>query len=145
MLLSIFAQGNYHVGDVTFRVRQVGNTAWISGDSAAARKPVVALTTNSTTLAAADLTPTLQSGSLLSITRRWVLQNGQLQLLFDVTNKQSFAVEIGSFGIPQEWNNIFTSRTAADVNQNCSLFDPYIGLDAGYVQVRGTLCFTSGN
>ena len=35
----------------------------------------------------------------------------------------------------QEWNNIFTSRTAADVNQNCSLFDPYIGLDAGYVQV----------
>jgi len=40
----------------------------------------------------------------------------------------------------EEWNNIFTGRTAADVNQNCSLFDPYIGLGAGYVQV-GHLIF----
>lgn len=34
---------------------------------------------------------------------------------------------------------IFTDRTAADTNQNCSLFDPYIGQDAGYVQVTPLL------
>ena len=30
---------------------------------------------------------------------------------------------------------IFTGRTAAETNEKCSLFDPYIGADAGYVQV----------
>lgn len=29
---------------------------------------------------------------------------------------------------------IFTGRTAAETNEKCSLFDPYIGADAGYVQ-----------
>ena len=86
-------------------------------------------------MAAANLSPTLPTNALLNITRRWVIQNNQLQLLFDVENPQTTPVEIGSFGMPQEWNNIFTSRTAADVDQNCSVFDPYIGLDAGYVQV----------
>lgn len=34
---------------------------------------------------------------------------------------------------------IFTDRTAADTNTKCSLFDPYIGQDAGYVQVTPLL------
>jgi hypothetical protein len=34
---------------------------------------------------------------------------------------------------------IFTDRTAADTNANCSVFDPYIGQDAGYVQVTPLL------
>ncbi|KAF8079162.1 hypothetical protein FPV67DRAFT_1404202 [Lyophyllum atratum] len=131
--------GQYHLGDITFRARKVGSTAWVSGDSSTARRPVTALAVSGTTLAAANLAPTLPSTSLLSITRRWVLQNNVLQLLFDVTNSQTTAVEIGALGIPLEFNNIFTDRTAAQTNEACSLFDPYPGQDAGYVQVAPLL------
>lgn len=44
-------------------------------------------------------------------------------------------MEIGSLGFPLEFNSIFTGRTAEDIQAKCSLQDPYIGLDAGYVQV----------
>ncbi|RDX49433.1 hypothetical protein OH76DRAFT_530269 [Lentinus brumalis] len=133
------SNGNYHLGDITFRARLVGSSAWTSGDTAAQRRNVSALAASGSTLAAASLSPTLPSGSLLNITRRWVLENGQLQLLFDVTNSQKQAVEIGSLGAPLEFNNIFTGRTAAQTNELCSLFDPYIGQDAGYVQVTPLL------
>ncbi|KAJ8701864.1 hypothetical protein PTI98_000615 [Pleurotus ostreatus] len=131
--------GRYHLGDITFRARRVGSNAWVSADSASSRRAVTALSVSGNTLAAADLAPTLPSNSLLSVTRRWVLENNQLELLFDVTNSQSAAVEIGSIGAPLEFNNIFTSRTAAQTNELCSLFDPYIGQDAGYVQVTPLL------
>lgn len=97
--------GQHHLGDITFRARQVGSTAWINADSATARRPVTAQAVSGTTLAAANLAPTLPSTSLLNITRRWVLQNNVMQLLFDVTNSQTTAVEIGALGIPLEFNN----------------------------------------
>ncbi|CAL1693913.1 unnamed protein product [Somion occarium] len=131
--------GNVHLGDISFRVRSVGSSAWISGDSFSSRKPVLALNVSGSTLAAADLSPTLTSNSLLNVTRRWVFQNGTFQLLFDITNARSSAVEIGALGSPLEFNNIFTDRTAAQTNELCSLFDPYIGQDAGYVQVTPLL------
>ena len=36
-------------------------------------------------------------------------------------------------------SQIFTGRTAAQTNELCSLFDPYIGQDAGFVQVTPLL------
>ncbi|KAI0694411.1 hypothetical protein BC835DRAFT_1005706 [Cytidiella melzeri] len=131
--------GNYHIGDITFRARQVGSTAWILGDTSTARRTVTVVSPSGSTLAAADLTPTLPSGSPLGITRRWVSNNGTLQLLFDVKNIKNVSVEIGALGAPLEFNNIFTGRTATDTNDLCSLFDPYIGQDAGYVQVTPLL------
>ncbi|KAF8963898.1 hypothetical protein BDZ97DRAFT_1904713 [Flammula alnicola] len=133
------SNGNYHLGDITFRVRKTGSTTWLNGDSSTARKAVIPLPISGTTLAAANLSPTLPSNSLLNITRQWVLQDNQLQLLFSVQNSQTVPVEIGALGAPLEFNNIFTGRTAAETNQLCSLFDPYIGQDAGYVQVTPLL------
>ncbi|KAJ3512831.1 hypothetical protein NLJ89_g3297 [Agrocybe chaxingu] len=130
---------NYHLGDITFRARRTGTTAWIGGDTAAARRPVTALSVSGSTLAAANLAPTLPSDSLLDINRQWVVQENRLQLLFAVKNSQTVAVEIGALGIPLEFNNIFSDRTAAQTNEFCSLFDPYIGQDAGYVQVTPLL------
>ena len=100
------SNGNYHLGDITFRARVVGSTAWISGDSSAARKNVSAQAVSGDTLAAANLLPTLPSGSLLNITRRWVVEGNHLQLLFDVTNSLKQAVEIGALGAPLEFNNV---------------------------------------
>ncbi|KAF7762245.1 hypothetical protein Agabi119p4_8838 [Agaricus bisporus var. burnettii] len=134
-------EGNhrYHLGDITFRARQVGHSEWISGDSSTIRRKVTPLPVSGNTLAAANLSPTLPSESLLDITRRWVDHDGQVQLLFDIKNSQNFAVEIGSLGVPLEFNNIFTDRTREDTNENCSVFDPYIGQDAGFVQVTPLL------
>lgn len=100
------SNGNYHLGDITFRVRKVGSTTWLDGDSSSARKPVTALPISGSVFAAANLAPTLPTNSFLNITRKWALQTDQLQLLFSVQNSQSFAVEIGALGTPLEFNNV---------------------------------------
>ena len=97
--------GNYHLGDVTFRVRTVGSQTWIQGDTSVARKPVTAGATSGSTVASANLSPTLPT-TPLNIVRRWVVTNGTLQLLFDVTNVANTSVEIGSLGAPLEFNNV---------------------------------------
>jgi len=101
-------QGNsqYHLGDLTFRVRRVGETEWVNGDTSRARRPLSSNSISGTTMASANLSPTLPSSSLLNITRRWVVEDDQLELLFDVTNSQSFAVEVGALGTPLEFNNV---------------------------------------
>lgn len=100
------ANGRYHLGDITFRARQVGRSQWVSGDTSTTRRKLTPLSVSGNTLAAANLGPTLPSNSLLDITRRWVDHDGQVQLLFDVKNSQNFAVEIGSLGVPLEFNNV---------------------------------------
>lgn len=133
--------GQYHWGDVTFRYRAVGSTAWTEGDSAAARNPVTAVATSSnstygTVLAASNLANTLPSNtSTLSVTRQWLNADGDLGLSFTLTNTGPTAIELGSLGFPAEFNNIFTNYTAAETQQYCSLSDPYIGMHAGYIRV----------
>lgn len=132
--------GNYQLGDVTFRVRQAGTqNDWINGDSSVSRNTVAFQATSGSTLAAADLSMTLPNSSLINIVRKWSLNDDALVMEFEVSNPQTFPVEIGSMGFPVVFNTIFTGRTAADTNVNCSLIDPYIGKDAGFVQVAPLL------
>ena len=98
--------GQYHLGDVTFRARIVGTSAWQNADSSTARDKVTSLPVSGNTIVAANLAPTLPSDSLLNITRRWVVSSDHLQLLFDVENSQTSSVEIGSLGAPLEFNNV---------------------------------------
>ncbi len=100
------SNGQYHLGDVTFRARIVGTSAWLSGDSSESRTKVTGLPAIGTTIAAADLSPTLPDNALLNITRRWAVIGNNLQLLFDVSNFQASPVEIGSLGAPLEFNNV---------------------------------------
>lgn len=132
--------GQYHWGDITFRYRQSGATAWTDGNSASARQTVTALTAGSGVLAASRLGPTLPTGPL-NITREWLDVSGDLGLRFTIQNSGSSAVEIGSLGFPAEFNSIFTNRLATDMQRLCSLSDPYIGMHAGQIRVapiRGT-------
>lgn len=98
--------GNVHLGDISYRVRPVGSTGWVSGDTFSARHTVRPLPASGDTLAAADLSPTLPANAPLNITRRWVTENGTLTLFFDVTNTQSSTIEIGALGAPLEFNNV---------------------------------------
>lgn len=128
------ANGNYHLGDLTFRYRREGGSLWTDGDTAQSRSPVETVT-DSSGLAASNLAPTLPGLTDLNIVRQWSDVDGDLGVLYTITNTANASLEVGSLGFPIEFNNIFTGRTPEDVEANCSLQDPYIGLDAGYVQV----------
>ncbi|HEX5107019.1 MAG TPA: DUF5695 domain-containing protein [Vicinamibacterales bacterium] len=135
-----------HLGDITLRVKQ-GNGAWIDLASSDARKPVAALASvpmpaGAKLLAAADLTPTLPEASPVQVTRSWQIDaSGHLVLHFDLQNRTASPVTIGGLGFPVVFNNMiqnFTTnraRTLPEAHEVCSFFDPYVGLDAGYLQV----------
>lgn len=125
--------GQYHWGDITFRYRWNGSTEWIDADSAQARQPVTVV--NSDALAASTMGPSLPSDVPLNITREWIDVSGDLGLQFTLENSGQSVLEIGSLGFPAEFNSIFTDRTAEEIQEKCSLSDPYIGLDAGYIRV----------
>ena len=129
------ANGYYHLGDLTLRVRKGRAEAWRDCSTAAARAPVSALPVSGRTLAAADLTPTLPADCPVEVTRTWALENGRLALRFAVRNRSAQPVEIGALGIPMVFNNILTERSLEQAHEVCSFSDPYIGQDAGYLQV----------
>ncbi|KAJ0150918.1 hypothetical protein CTA2_392 [Colletotrichum tanaceti] len=139
LLSNLTSDGVHHLGDVTFRFRVVGGAAnWTSVDSATNRsRPVRALDGLAPgVVAAADLTPTLPGGLPLTVTREWLSEGDGLALRVNLTNNNpDAAVELGSLGLPVVVNNIFSLRSAEDIQARCSLADPYIGLDAGYVRV----------
>ncbi|KAK6063211.1 hypothetical protein SCUP515_12616 [Seiridium cupressi] len=126
------SNGQYHWGDITFRYRETGVSAWTNGDSAATRKAVTAISDVSSNLA-----PTLPTGPL-NITRQWIEVDGDLGLQFTIQNSGSTSVEVGSLGFAAEFNSIFTNRNATTMLAECSLSDPYIGMHAGYIRVSPT-------
>jgi hypothetical protein len=86
-------------------------------------------------LASSDLTPTLAADIPLQITRTWLVEDGKLSLRFLIKNKSDKPVQIGSLGIPMIFNNVLNDRSLEQAHAICSFYDPYIGEDAGYLQV----------
>ncbi len=129
------ADGFNHLGDITLRVRTGTTGDWTDYASSAARRPVKALPASGTTLASADLAPTLPAEIPLQVTRSWTLNDGRLALTFEVTNRSGAAVQIGALGLPVVFNNMITGRNLEQAHEICSFFDPAIAADAGFVQV----------
>jgi hypothetical protein len=127
--------GYFHLGDITFRLRNGNSGDWRNYSTATARMPVMSLPASEKTLAAADLTPTLPSDFPLQVIRTWALEDGKLVLRFDLKNKSPEAVEVGALGIPMIFNNVLNNRSLEEAHAKCSFYDPYIGSDAGYLQV----------
>ncbi|WP_229261947.1 DUF5695 domain-containing protein [Duganella guangzhouensis] len=125
--------GYHHIGDLTLRLRS-GDGAWQEYDSARARKPVRVLPATGV-LAAADITATLGTALPLTVERRWRKSGDGLALQFTLINRSSRAVEVGGLGMPMVFDNIITDRTLEQAHASASFADPYIGRDAGYVQV----------
>ncbi|KAH9887483.1 hypothetical protein F4778DRAFT_429273 [Xylariomycetidae sp. FL2044] len=134
------ANGQYHWGDITFRYREQGadSDAWTEDDSAASRQPVVwRAGAAGGVLAASDMSPTLATtggGGPLNVTREWLDVSGDLGLRFTLANTGATPLEIGSLGFPAEFNSIFTNRPATETQELCSLSDPYVGMDAGFIR-----------
>src|SRR5579862_1146375 len=78
----------------------------------------------------------------VQVTRSWLVNpSGHLVLDFDVRNVSAAPVIVGGLGFPVVFNNMIQNfvtnraRTLPQAHETCSFFDPYLGLDAGYLQV----------
>lgn len=129
------ADGYFHLGDLTLRLRRDGSADWREYSTADARQPVETLSVEPPVLAAADLTPTLPTDIPLRVRRYWESRDGRLALRFELHNAGEAAVEIGALGIPMVFNNILSERSLDEAHAVSSFSDPYIGRDAGYLQV----------
>ncbi len=135
LLVERSKDGYYHLGDIDLRLRTGDSGDWKNYSTALTRTPVIVQPSSGGVLAAADLSPTLPPDIPLQITRRWELEKGNLVLRFVLKNKSAEAVQIGALGIPMIFNNVLTDRSLEQAHAVCSFYDPYIGGDAGYLQV----------
>jgi hypothetical protein len=135
LLVARSQNGYFHLGDLTLRLRTEDSAEWANHSTASFRVPVRALPATGNVLASADLTPTLSADIPLQITRMWVVEDGKLVLRFVLKNKSSNTVRIGALGIPLVFNNVLNERSLEQAHAICSFYDPYIGEDAGYLQV----------
>jgi hypothetical protein len=124
-----------HLGDLELRLRADGAGEWQSFSTAAARRPVTSLPVKEPQLAEADLGPTLPEGCPLQVTRTWLVENKRLVLRFQLKNRSSKPVQVGALELPMIFNNVLHYRELEEAHAACSFQDPYIGCDAGYLQV----------
>ena len=127
--------GYYHLGDIDLRLRAGTSGVWRNYSTAFSRKPVASLPASGTVLASANLSPTLPADFPLKLTRSWAVENGKLVLRFTISNNSGSPVQVGALGIPMVFNNVLTGRSLEEAHAKCSFYDPYIGEDAGYLQV----------
>ncbi|KAI7592519.1 hypothetical protein KC346_g16084, partial [Hortaea werneckii] len=128
--------GQYHTGDLTFRYRAKGADEWYEADTAATDAIFSSSTLESDGLLHSNLNHVLPGLQDIEVSRTWSsTEDGDLALSFTLQNTGPKPIELGSLGMLIEFNNIFTGRTAVETTNKCVLIDPYIGLNAGYLQV----------
>lgn len=73
----------------------------------------------------------------LDVSREWQTATDGTETIFTIklTNPTKEEYEVGGLGVPLVFNQILTDNTLDESHQNCVFSDPYIGNDAGYVQV----------
>ena len=126
--------GYNHIGDLNLRVRSPGG-AWRDFASAHARRPIRPLPAGGPTIAAADITASMGTDAPFRVERRWTNEGGALGLSFRIANTGGTPLEIGALGMPMVFDNIITDRNLDEAHAQASFVDPYIGRDAGYLQV----------
>ncbi len=127
--------GAYHLGDINFRLKSPSSGAWKDYSSAAKRAHVIPMSPSANQLAVANLQPTFPADLPLKVIRSWEDRDGDLVLRFSLQNISENDLEIGSLGIPMIFNNIISGKSLDEAHAENVFFDPYIGLDAGYLQV----------
>ncbi|MGK6354333.1 DUF5695 domain-containing protein [Sphingomonas sp. DT-207] len=126
--------GYVHIGDVHLRLR-VGGGGWRDFASANARRPIRPLAPRGDELARADISGTMGEGFPLAIERAWLRQGDALVMRVTLANAGTAPVEVGGMGLPMVFDNIITDRNLEQAHAQANFVDPYIGQDAGYLQV----------
>lgn len=126
----------YHLGDINLGYRVAGEEEWQFVSTAANRKPVLEVKDDDTNvLAVADLKPTLPDNLPLKVLRLWRKAGENLVMEFQLTNTSDQSIEIGALGIPLVFNNNYNRKSLDEAHAENTFFDPYIGKDAGYLQI----------
>ena len=125
----------YQLGDINFTYRSEGQ-AWTSVSTAWQRRAVEVLPAAHPVLARADLAGTLPAGIPLRVERFYEAAGADLVLGFVMTNISERPVEIGAVGIPMVFNNILEGQTLDEAHARNVFMDPYMGMDAGYLEVK---------
>lgn len=125
----------YHLGDINITLR-IDQGSWKSYSSSYHRKSVTPLDVDGTVLAASDLTNTFPKHMPVTIKRYYQEDHGDLVLRFVITNTSDKTVELGAMGVPMVFNNILEGKSLDQAHADNVFFDPYIGLDAGYLEVK---------
>jgi len=124
----------YHLGDLDLRVRTAGAADWQTLSTAFHREPQKVLSATDTELIG-DITNSLPAGAPVRLVRTWKKEGDALVLRFALTNTSGQPLEVGGVGMAMVFNNDMNGRTLEQAYSECSFYDPYIGEDAGYVQV----------
>jgi hypothetical protein len=124
----------FHLGDVNITLKKEGAADWQKYSSSTKRVDVKPLA-HKKSLAAANMTAAL--GDIpLEVNRYWQNVNGDLVLKFEIKNTTKSKYEIGALGIPMIFNNNLDWKNLDTAHMDNVFFDPYIGKDAGYLQVN---------
>ncbi|WP_081933420.1 DUF5695 domain-containing protein [Shewanella mangrovi] len=126
--------GYYQLGDIDIRLRIQGSDSWRDFSTAQQYKQVNELTATGNILASSEISGDLP-GIPLRVQRDWINQQGQLLLKFTLRNPTNDTIEIGGLGLAMVFDNILTGRALDEAHERASFAEPYMGLDAGYVQV----------
>lgn len=127
--------GLYHLGDINLRIK-AADGSWKSYSTAAKRTEIMPLEISGNVLAAADLSNTLPTDIPVTIKRFYEEKDGNLVMRFEITNKTDADLEIGALGIPMIFNNILEGKSLDETHVQNVFYDPYIGKDAGYLEVK---------
>jgi len=129
------SNGFYHLGDLNLGLRS-GNGNWEYYSTAWKRSDIdFTVPAKPDILSAADLAKTLPDSIPLKVIRYWEKEGDNLIMRFSLTNISSEPVEIGALGMPMVFNNNFNGKSLDQAHAESVFFDPYIGMDAGYLQV----------
>ncbi|MBT9672336.1 hypothetical protein GPK34_09850 [Secundilactobacillus kimchicus] len=70
----------------------------------------------------------------LTVEREWVKKDGDVCFSVKIKNPTTMRYEIGGLGFAMILNQIFTDNTLEESHDNCVFIEPYMGVDAGYLQ-----------
>ncbi|MDM8001830.1 MAG: DUF5695 domain-containing protein [Bacteroidota bacterium] len=129
------SNGFYHLGDLNIGLR-TGDGLWEYYSTARKRSDIEFLNPGKPEiLSVADLSRTLPDSIPLKVTRYWEKDGDNIAMRFTLTNTSAEPVEIGALGMPMVFNNNFNGKSLDQAHAESVFFDPYIGMDAGYLQV----------
>ncbi|HSJ67307.1 MAG TPA: DUF5695 domain-containing protein, partial [Anditalea sp.] len=126
----------YHLGDVNLMYQMEGDTDWRKFSSAHNRASVKSSGDNTRkNHFGAILNTSRNHNSNLEIQRNWKVEGKNIILEFIIKNQSNKKVEIGYLGIPMIFDNVLHRKNLEEAHLEKVFYDPYIGADAGYLQV----------
>lgn len=126
----------FHLGDLNLTIRAVQTLEWKSYSSAKKRIDIVPIQTKADNVLKASKISISMGDIPLEVNRYWENSNGDLVLRFEIVNTTNESYEIGALGIPMIFNNNLDWKNLDSAHMDNVFFDPYIGKDAGYLQVN---------